>query len=174
MTNTFPARGIQALILNKKRDRSMESLSQACGGVPTRANLQRLVSSPVKTFPKDNDVILGLSRGLGVRVSDIVTAFAISLGLPVNADDQSSLTLEGAGSLPEASKEVLRSMADNMLWWRDEVKAAESKPAAPAFDPDDPSNYDLAAHPNFETDRDRFNKAHGGAGEENQDPDGEA
>ncbi|HAY44089.1 MAG TPA: hypothetical protein DCY59_11340 [Micrococcaceae bacterium] len=121
MTNNFPPQGIQALILNKKRDRSMEALSKACGGNPSRANLQRLVSEPVKGFPRDVDIVRGLARGLGVRALDVVVAFSISLGLPIGLDDDSSLTLEGAGRLPDASKDLLRSMADQMLWWQEQV-----------------------------------------------------
>lgn len=162
MTTTHPPQGIQELILNKKRDRSMESLSKACGGNPSRANLQRLATEPVKAFPKDIDTIRGLARGLGVRVIDIIVAFSVSLGLPVNTDDQTNLTLEGAGKLPDPSKDLLRAMADQMLSWQEQANMVPR-------DPDDAANYDLAAHPPFETDRDRFNKEHGDAGEENQD-----
>lgn len=132
MTNNFPPQGIQALILNKKRDRSMEALSKACGGNPTRTNLQRLASEPVKGFPRDVEIIRGLARGLGVRVIDVILAFAISLQLPVSLDDSASLTLEGAGRLPDASKDLLRSMADQMLWWQEQVDTAdmETLPAA--------------------------------------------
>lgn len=103
MKNTFANHGIQRLILDRKGDRSMESLSRACGGNPTRANLQRMTSEETKSFPKDPDVIRGLAKGLGVRVSDIVTAFAVSIGLPMSTDEH-DLTLPGcrqpARSLP--------------------------------------------------------------------------
>lgn len=37
------------------------------------------------------------------------------------------------------------------------------------FDPDDPANYDLAAHPPMETEREKYERLHGDRGEENQD-----
>ena len=147
MTNNFPPQGIQVLILNKKRDRSMEALSRACGGKPTRANLQRLATEPVKGFPKDTEIIRGLARGLGVRVIDVIVAFAVSLGLPVSLDDQTSLNLPGAGKLPDASKDLLRSMADQMLWWMDEVEAAV--PTLDAAGDDAPSNVHPFPTPNW-------------------------
>ncbi|WP_440102472.1 hypothetical protein [Glutamicibacter mishrai] len=117
---TNPNQGIRELILNKRGDRSLESLSKACGGVPTRANLDRLINRPVLSWPKENAVILGLAKGLGVRVIDVVTAYASSLGLPVDTDT-SSLTLPGAGNLPEASQRIIRETADNMLWWQEQA-----------------------------------------------------
>ena len=131
--NTNPNQGIRELILNKRGDRSLESLSKACGGVPTRANLDRLINRPVLSWPKENAVILGLARGLGVRVIDVVTAYAASLGLPVETDT-SNLTLQGAGNLPEASQRVLRETADNMLWWQEQSHIASDGANAPTSD----------------------------------------
>ncbi|MFJ5106690.1 MULTISPECIES: hypothetical protein [unclassified Glutamicibacter] len=131
--NTNPNQGIRELILNKRGDRSLESLSKACGGVPTRANLDRLINRPVLSWPKENAVILGLARGLGVRVIDVVTAYASSLGLPVETDT-SNLTLQGAGNLPEASQRVLRETADNMLWWQEQSIIASDGANAPTAD----------------------------------------
>ena len=127
MKNTFANHGIQRLILDRKGDRSMESLSRACGGNPTRANLQRMTSEETKSFPKDPDVIRGLAKGLGVRVSDIVTAFAVSIGLPMSTDEH-DLTLPGAGNLPEASQRILRETAENMMWWQEQAVIAKSDP----------------------------------------------
>ena len=129
MKNTFTNHGIQRLILDRKGDRSMESLSRACGGNPTRANLQRMASEETKSFPKDPDVIRGLAKGLGVRVSDIVTAFAVSIGLPMSTDED-DLTLPGAGNLPEASQRILRETAENMLWWQEQAAISKSNPEA--------------------------------------------
>lgn len=131
--NTNPNQGIRELILNKRGDRSLESLSKACGGVPTRANLDRLINRPVLSWPKENAVILGLARGLGVRVIDVVTAYAASLGLPVETDT-SNLTIQGAGNLPEASQRVLRETADNMLWWQEQSIIASDGANDPTAD----------------------------------------
>ena len=124
--NTNPNQGIRDLILNKRGDRSLESLSKACGGIPTRANLDRLINRPVLSWPKENAVILGLAKGLGVRVIDVVVAYANSLGLPVQTDS-SSLTLPGAGHLPEASQRIIRETADNMLWWQEQQEVAQAE-----------------------------------------------
>ncbi|MGP9528185.1 hypothetical protein [Glutamicibacter sp. AOP5-A2-18] len=123
--NTKPNQGIRDLILNKRGDRSLESLSKACGGVPTRANLDRLINRPVLSWPKENAVILGLARGLGVRVIDVVTAYAASLGLPVETDT-SNLTLQGAGSLPETSQRIIRETAENMMWWQEQTSISDN------------------------------------------------
>ena len=121
--NTNPIQGIRELILNKRGDRSLESLSKACGGVPTRANLDRLINRPVLSWPKENAVILGLAKGLGVRVSDVVAAYALSLGLPIDVDTE-NLTIPSAGKLPDESQRVLRDVAENMLWWQEQQELA--------------------------------------------------
>lgn len=131
--NTNPNQGIRDLILNKRGDRSLESLSKACGGVPTRANLDRLINRPVLSWPKENAVILGLARGLGVRVIDVVTAYAASLGLPVETDT-SNLTLQGAGNLPETSQRILRETAENMLWWQEQSSISDNGENSPMGD----------------------------------------
>ena len=124
--NTNPNQGIRDLILNKRGDRSLESLSKACGGVPTRANLDRLINRPVLSWPKENAVILGLARGLGVRVIDVVSAYAASLGLPVETDT-SNLTLQGAGNLPESSQRIIRETAENMMWWQEQANITSDR-----------------------------------------------
>lgn len=127
MNKNHHEHGIQRLIQVRRGDRSMESLSRACGGNPTRANLQRMATEPTKSFPKDPDVIRGLAKGLGVRVSDVVAAFAISLGLPMDSYED-DLTLPGAGRLPEPSQRVLRETASNMLWWQEQAAIAKNEP----------------------------------------------
>lgn len=122
MTTHLPERGLQKLILNNKGDRSYSRLSTACGGTPTSTNLQRLATRKFETFPSP-DVMRGLSKGLGVRVVDILHAAAVSVGLPVASEDGSALTLDGAGNLPEESQAVLRSMAEQMLWWQEQSEA---------------------------------------------------
>lgn len=124
--NTNPTQGIRELILNKRGDRSLEALSRACGGTPTRANLDRLINKPVLSWPKENAVIIGLAKGLGVRVIDVVTAYAESLGLPI-VSDMHDMTLPGAGALPESSQRVLRDMSENMLWWQEQAEISHAE-----------------------------------------------
>lgn len=126
MNNYFPEHGIQRLIADRRGDRSMESLSKACGGIPTRANLQRMATTEVKTFPT-NEVILGLAKGLQVRAMDVVLAFCASLGLPL-PDSRADLILPNAGTLPEASQRIIRETADNMLWWQEQAVISKSNP----------------------------------------------
>lgn len=128
MNTYFPEHGIQRLIADRRGDRSMESLSKACGGIPTRANLQRMATTEVKTFPT-NEVILGLAKGLQVRAMDVVLAFCASLGLPL-PDSHTDLILPGAGNLPEASQRIIRETADNMLWWQEQAVISKSNPEA--------------------------------------------
>lgn len=118
----FPSNGIQRLILDRKGDRSMEALSRACGGNPTRANLQRMATEAPKSFPKDPQVVQGLAKGLGVRVTDVVLAFAASLGLPVS-NSETDLVIPNAGMLPVASRQVLREVASNMLSLQEQMPA---------------------------------------------------
>lgn len=128
MNETFPEYGLQNLILTKKGDRSMEALSRACGGIPTRANLQRLATKPVKAFPT-NDVILGLAKGLRVRAVDIVHAAAVSLGVPMPNPGNDLIIMDG-GKLPAESQEILHSVAENMLWWQEQ--AQQQNPVTPS------------------------------------------
>jgi len=125
LRSSFPDKGIQHLIQERRGDRSLESLSQACGGVPTRSNLDRIIHRPVLSWPKDNSVITGLAKGLGVRVNDVINAYGRSLGLPVEAD-LDDLVLPGAGRLPVDSQKVLLGMSENMLWWQEQAQLGDS------------------------------------------------
>lgn len=167
MSTKLPPNGLQTLILDRKRDRSYVQLEKDCGGKPTKSNLQRLASEPIKDMPT-TDVLRGLAKGLNVRVGEVVRAAAVSVGLPMVGASPDDLVIEDGALLPHESQQALLDTAANMLWWKEQVE--ETKTAE--FDPDDPANYDLAAHPNFETNRDRFDKEHGRAGEENQDTEG--
>lgn len=123
MTNKLPKNGLQALILNHKGDRSYARLSAACGGVPSTVNAQRLATKPIKDFPTV-DVLTGLSRGLGVRLIDVLHAAAVSVGMPIHAPSDNDLLIPEAGRLPEESRRLLLDTAQNMLWWMERVDAA--------------------------------------------------
>lgn len=123
MTSKLPKNGLQALILNHKGDRSYARLSAACGGVPSTVNAQRLATKPIKDFPTV-DVLMGLSRGLGVRLIDVLHAAAVSVGMPIHASSDNDLLIPEAGRLPEESRRLLLDTAQNMLWWMEQVDAA--------------------------------------------------
>jgi hypothetical protein len=123
MTNKLPKNGLQALILNHKGDRSYARLSAACGGVPSTVNAQRLATKPIKDFPTA-EVLMGLSKGLGVRLIDVLHAAALSVGMPIHAPSDHDLLIPEAGRLPEESRRLLIDTAQNMLWWMEQVDAA--------------------------------------------------
>lgn len=119
MNTKLPEGGLQRLIQDRKRDLSYARLSQACGGVPTVGNLQRLAKNHYETFPSA-EVMQGLAKGLGVRAVDVLHAAAISVGLSISHADTDDLIIPGAGKLPAQSQQVILSMAENMLWWQEQ------------------------------------------------------
>lgn len=121
MKKTFPQGGLQRLIQERRGDRSYESLSRDCGGTPAKPNLQRLATDEYKSFP-GAEAMIGLSKGLKVRLLDIVIASAISCGLPLRADESDDLVIPGAAVLPNDSQDMLRDMARQMLWWQEQVE----------------------------------------------------
>lgn len=190
MNKTPQGPDFQTLILNLKRDRSYETISKLAGGQPKAKALQQIVQKGFTRLP-DVATFDGLSAALNVSRRDLVLAAARTLGIDVGDDDQNDLVLIGAKRLPQESQDLLVSMSREMQAWKDGQRAAETQfieSTTPedlavvigigskaesqeelAGDLDDAAGYDLAAHPPFETDRERFDKDHGTAGEENQD-----
>jgi hypothetical protein len=101
---------LQRLILDLKGDRSYERLARDCGFDMKSRALHRAATKPALSFP-DPDTIRGLSRGLNVPVTRVVMACARSVGLNVSETDPTELVLQGAGELPQASKDLLISMS---------------------------------------------------------------
>lgn len=135
--NVLPSGGIQQLVANKKGDRSFARLSADCGGRPTGPALQKLTSSPLKSFP-DPDTIRGLSRGLNLPIRQIVEACARSVGLDISAESDDVLPIVGGRRLPESSQQLLISMAREMLTMSEAIAGTD----APEAEYD---SYDLAA-----------------------------
>lgn len=102
------------LILAKKGDRTYSKIADDCGGIPTKRRLNSLVLRPMNAFP-DVDTIRGLALGLGVSVTDVLLASARSLGLSVGFGDPGTVSIPGAGHLPETSQRVLGDMARELL-----------------------------------------------------------
>lgn len=117
------------MVLNMKGDRSMERLSRDCGGRPSAAALQKMVSSDLKAFP-DVETIRGLSRGLGAPVQEIIFACARSVGLQVAGESDDTLPITGGRNLPKSSQDALLTIAKDLI----EAQAAV-----------DHRSYDLAA-----------------------------
>lgn len=102
------------LILAKKGDRTYSKISEDCGGLPTQRRLNSLVLKPMIAFP-DVETLRGLSIGLGVSMTDVLLASGRSLGLTVGLGDPGTISIPGAGQLPETSKRVLVDMARELL-----------------------------------------------------------
>jgi len=116
VTSSSTQRNLRRLVLDLKGDRTYERLSRDCGGVPTAARLQQIATtSRPRTFP-DPPTVRGLSRGLGVTVTDVILAAAAGLGLPVaSVSDPSSVLLAGVGDLPKPTRDALLSVAREMV-----------------------------------------------------------
>ncbi|MBG6085861.1 hypothetical protein [Zhihengliuella flava] len=129
MAKNLPQGGLQRLIQERRGNRSYESLSRDCGGTPAKPNLVRLATDEYKSFPRP-DAMIGLAKGLKVRVQDIVVASAISCGIQLPkglAGSSDDLVIPGAGKLPDESRSMLEELAGNMLWWQEQVEAERSK-----------------------------------------------
>ena len=122
---TLPSGGIQQLVAMKKGDRSFARLSLDCGGRPTGPALQKLTTSPLKSFP-DPETIRGLSRGLNLPIRQIVEACARSVGLDISAESDDVLPIVGGRRLPESSQALLISMAREMLAMQEGNPGTES------------------------------------------------
>jgi transcriptional regulator with XRE-family HTH domain len=114
-------RGLRALIESKRAGRTIASLSDACGGDPTPRRLQQIIADGIDAFPKAN-TIRGLAQGLGVSVTDVVLACAVALGLDVDSGDSDALVLAGAGNLPPSARQLLQTMAGELMAAQAEVQ----------------------------------------------------
>lgn len=112
------AETMQRLIADLRGDRSFDRLSRDCGGVPQLNRLHRMATKELRGFPEP-ETIRGLSRGLNVSATRIVMACARSLGLNVLDSDPDELVLQGAGALPQESKDLLMSMSRQLqsVWF---------------------------------------------------------
>ncbi|MGP5381598.1 helix-turn-helix domain-containing protein [Glutamicibacter arilaitensis] len=127
----------------------------------------------------------GLAQALGVSPTEILTVSAQALGVPIEAlpPENSLSNASDQQILMELASRLSRSKGqDNESTSTDEVIPPRLRAVAPTSDPSpgqkteperfvDISIHDLAAHPYFETEHEKFERLHGERGEENQDPD---
>lgn len=113
---------LSQLILAKKGDRTYSKVADDCGGLPTKRRLNSLVLRPMNAFP-DVETLRGLSVGLGVSITDVLLASARSLGLSVGLGDPGTISIPGAGHLPETSQRVLGDMARELLKMQQQIGA---------------------------------------------------
>lgn len=103
------------VIADRKGERSYDRLAADCGGAPSAGRLHQMATKPLKNFP-DPDSIRGMASGLGVTVTEIVMASARSLDLNVyTGNDPNAVTIGGAGTLPTSSREVLATVARELI-----------------------------------------------------------
>lgn len=102
------------LIRRERGTRTNVDLARDMGGVVTGARVHQLATVRIKSFP-DPRTINALAAGLGVPAGAIILAAAETLGVNTRGSVDDDVILVGAGRLPESSKELLRSMAAEML-----------------------------------------------------------
>ena len=88
--STFPAGGIQNMILNGKGDRSYERIARDGGSLFSSKRIQQLATTPMKSFP-DPGTIRGLAKALRCSNRAVVLACAESLMIEVSGEESSSL-----------------------------------------------------------------------------------
>lgn len=125
MLETFPAQGIQNLVLNRKGDRSYERLARDTGGALSSKRLQQLATTPMRNFP-DPGTIKGLAKGLHTTNKEVLIACAESMGIEVAGEESTSLELPGARTLPASSQELLLAMSEEMQELQHSVEVAAS------------------------------------------------
>ena len=119
--------GLEALLLNRKGDRTWDEVARDCGNLITGKRLQQMGGSkPIKNFP-DPPTVKGLARGLNSTVTEILVACARSLGLRAEDPVAGALVLNGAGTLPESSKDLLRSMSSELQFLNEELQRERKK-----------------------------------------------
>lgn len=126
------AENFQQLVLRLKADKSYDTIEKLAGGAPTSRSLQKLVTKGFTRMP-DPETFQGLSRALNVSQRDLVLAAARTLGIYIEAENPSDLTLIGAGRLPNESQELLRSTSRELQRWMERegsVQRQEEKPTS--------------------------------------------
>lgn len=119
------AENFQQLVLRLKADKSYDTIEKLAGGAPTSRSLQKLVTKGFTRMP-DPETFQGLSRALNVSQRDLVLAAARTLGIYIEAENPSDLTLIGAGRLPNESQELLRSTSRELQRWMDRSQAEDA------------------------------------------------
>lgn len=110
------------LVRTAKGTRTNKEMARDMGGIITASRLQQYATGRIKAFP-DPETINALAMAAGMSARDVTLAAASSLGVKTTPDPVADLVLWGAGTLPDTSKELLRSMASEMLTLHQETAA---------------------------------------------------
>lgn len=102
---------LQALVADRKGDRSYEQLAALSEGRLSRARIQQIATREMKAFP-DAVTLAGLAQALDVPVQEVVLATARSLGLEVRGGASGdALLVPGGRNLSTPAQEALLTMA---------------------------------------------------------------
>lgn len=102
---------LQALVADRKGDRSYERLAALSGGRLSRARIQQIATREMKSFP-DAATLAGLAQALDVPVQEVVLATARSLGLEVRGGVHGdALLVPGGKRLSSPAQDALLTMA---------------------------------------------------------------
>lgn len=102
---------LQALVADRKGDRSYEQLAALSDGRLSRARIQQIATREMKAFP-DAATLAGLAQALDVPVQEVVLATARSLGLEVRGGASGdALLVPGGKKLSTPAQDALLTMA---------------------------------------------------------------
>lgn len=102
---------LQALVADRKGDRSYEQLAALSDGRLSRARIQQIATREMKAFP-DAATLAGLAMALDVPVQEVVLATARSLGLEVRGGAAGdALLVPGGKNLSTPAQDALLTMA---------------------------------------------------------------
>lgn len=102
---------LQALVADRKGDRSYEQLAALSDGRLSRARIQQIATREMKAFP-DAATLAGLAQALDVPVQEVVLATARSLGLEVRGGSSGdALLVPGGRRLSTPAQEALLTLA---------------------------------------------------------------
>lgn len=102
---------LQALVTDRKGDRSYERLAALSGGRLSRARIQQIATRELRSFP-DAATLAGLAQALDVPVQEVVLATARSLGLEVRGGVHGdALLVPGGKRLSSPAQDALLTMA---------------------------------------------------------------
>lgn len=127
---------LQALVADRKGDRSYEQLAALSGGRLSRARIQQIATRDMKAFP-DAATLAGLAQALDVPVQEVVLASARSLGLEVRGGAAGdALLVPGGRLLSTPAQDALLTMARELskTGAQDDQREAETVANPPQSD----------------------------------------
>lgn len=103
------------LITDRKGTRSYADLERDSGGSVTRGRFQQLATVRTQSQFPTPAILRGVVAATNLPTRDVVLAAARSVGLTVPPEDPTTLVIAGAGSLPDAQKDMLLGIARDLI-----------------------------------------------------------